>query len=76
MADFADIGSDYTERWLEGAIEERRHQASIAQQFEIGRCRNCDDKLDDGRSYCNNECRDDHSARMQAEKRMGKRWSD
>lgn len=72
MADFADIGSDYTERWLEGAIEERKHQASIAQQFKAGRCRNCNEKLGDGIAYCDTECRDDHSDRMRAEMRRGR----
>lgn len=73
MADFADIGSDYTERWLEGAIEERKHQASIAPTYETGRCRNCNDKIDDGRAYCDQDCRDDHSERMRAEMRRGKK---
>lgn len=72
MADFADIGSDYTERWLEGVLEEQRHQLSQAKEFEIGRCRNCDDKIDDGRSYCDEDCCRDFEDRQRADKRNGK----
>ena len=72
MADFADIGSDYTERWLEGALDEQRHQQSIAANHEQGRCRNCAERLDDRRNYCNEECRNDHQSRIASDKRNGK----
>lgn len=73
MADFADIGSDYTERWLEAQLSEHQYQLTHAvSAFEIGRCRNCYDKTDDGRSYCNEDCRNDHQDRLKADKRNGK----
>lgn len=33
---------------------------------------NCSDKLDDGRNYCDEECRNDHQARIASDKRNGK----
>mgnify|MGYP003402726987 FL=1 len=72
MADFAEIGSDYTERWLEGVLDEHRHQQQKATAYDVGRCRNCETKTDDGRNYCTEECRDDHQARIASDKRNGK----
>ena len=40
--------------------------------FEIGRCRNCNEKLDDGRSYCDKECADDFAYRQKINKRVGR----
>ena len=37
MADFAEIGSDYTERWLEGVLDD--HQARIASDKRNGKYR-------------------------------------
>ena len=73
VADFADIGSDYTERWLEGVLDERRHQQSIAASYESGRCRNCAERLDDGRAYCDEDCRNDHQDRLKMSKYTGAR---
>jgi hypothetical protein len=73
MADFADIGSDYTERWLEAQLSEHAYQLNHATSaFEIGRCRNCEEKLDDGRNYCDEACRNDHQLRIASDKRNGK----
>ena len=72
MADFADIGSDYTERWIEGVLDEHRHQQSIAETFEAGRCRNCAEKLDDGRAFCDADCAKDFSDRQRMSKRNGR----
>jgi hypothetical protein len=73
MPDFADIGSDYTERWLEAQISEHQYQLNHAvNAFEIGRCRNCDDKTDDGRTFCDLECRKDFEDRQKAIKRRGR----
>lgn len=73
MADFADIGSDYTERWLEAQLSEHAYQLNHAvSAFEVGRCRNCEERLDDGRAFCNSECRTDFEDRQRAEKRRGR----
>ena len=37
-----------------------------------GRCKNCGDKLDDTRPYCDEPCRDDHWERIKSESRNGK----
>ena len=72
FADPVDAGCATAETWLADKIEEHRYQlAQAATLFEIGRCRNCNDKLDDGRAYCDKDCRDDHSARISANKRGG-----
>ena len=68
MADFADIGSDYTERWLTAQIEEHAYQQAHASSFEIGRCRNCNDKTDDSRTFCDFDCAQDYSRREKMEK--------
>ena len=72
-ADPIDAGSALAETWLADRIAEHRYQLErTAKQYEAGRCRNCNDVLDDGRAYCDRECLDDHSNRMKAEKRRGK----
>ena len=73
MPDEADIGSDYTEKWLEAQISEHQWQLSHAvNAYPIGECRYCATKLDDGRPFCNDECRDDFQDRQRADKRNGK----
>lgn len=73
MADEADVANDYQEKWLAAQISEHQYQLNHAvSAFEIGRCRNCDDKTDDGRAFCNPDCASDFSARQRAEKRNGK----
>lgn len=71
--DDCDKASEYEQKWLQARLDEHQYQLSHAvSAFEIGRCRNCDDKLDDGRSYCNEECRNDHQDRLRADRRNGK----
>lgn len=73
MADECDVASEYEQKWLTAQLEEHAYQISHAvSAFEIGRCRNCNDKTDDGRAYCTTECRDDHQARIRMEKRRGR----
>ena len=73
MADFADIGSDYTERWLEAQIEEHQYQLNHAvSAFELGRCRNCEEKTDDSRAFCDVDCAADFESRQRANKRNSK----
>ena len=72
MADFADIGSDYTEKWLQAQIEEHAYQLSQAGNewpYGLGKCKNCGESIDDGRPYCEESCRDDHWTRIKADKR-------
>ena len=73
MADFADIGSDYTERWLKAQIEEYQYQLNHAvSAFELGRCRNCEEKTDDSRAFCDADCAADFESRQRASKRNSK----
>lgn len=73
MVDFADIGSDYTERWLEAQIEEHQYQINHAvSAFELGRCRNCEEKTDDSRAFCDADCASDFESRQRASKRNSK----
>ena len=73
MADFADIGSDYTERSLEAQIEEHQYQLNHAvSAFELGRCRNCEEKLDDSRVFCDSDCASDFESRQRSDKRNSK----
>lgn len=73
MADECDIANDRAQAELENRIAEFRWQLGHAvSAFEIGRCRNCNDKTDDSRAYCTTECRDDHQARIRMEKRRGR----
>ena len=70
MADFADIGSDYTEKWLEAQLKEHAYQLNHAvSAFELGRCRNCEEKLDDSRVFCDADCAKDFECRQRADKR-------
>jgi len=71
--DECDIANDRAQAELENRIAEFRWQLGHAvSAFEIGRCRNCNDKTDDSRAYCTTECRDDHQARIRMEKRRGR----
>lgn len=73
MADFADIGSDYTERWLEAQLSEHQYQLNqVGNSFEMGRCRNCEEKLDDSRAFCDADCAADFESRQRADKRNSK----
>lgn len=73
MADFADIGSDYTECWLEAQIEEHQYQLNHAvSAFELGRCRNCEEKTDDSRAFCDADCAADFESRQRSSKRNSK----
>ncbi len=73
MTDIIDDANDRAAKWLNAQIEEHQWQLEHAvSAFESGRCRNCDDKLDDGRNYCGEECRNDHWERIKAEKRRGR----
>lgn len=70
--DEADYGNERMEKWLEGRIAEHQHQLSQMGTLELGECRNCQTKLDDGRAFCDAECRADFDDRLRADKRNGK----
>jgi hypothetical protein len=73
MPDFADIGSDYTERWLEAQISEHQYQLNqTGNEPEEQVCRNCKEPLSDGRHYCDTECALDYETRQKAMKRRGR----
>ena len=73
MADEIDRANDKAQAWLEGQIAEHQYQLEHAvSAFESGLCRNCETRLDDGRNYCDEACRNDHWNRMMAVKRNGK----
>lgn len=73
MTDIIDDANERAAKWLDAQITEHQYQLEHAvSAFESGRCRNCDDKLDDGRNYCDETCRDDHWERIKAEKRRGR----
>lgn len=70
--DEADRGNDYMEKWLNSQITKHQNQLNQMGAFEIGRCRNCDERIDDGRAFCDLACREDFDDRMRANKRNGK----
>ena len=73
MTDIIDDANERAAKWLDAQISEHQWQLEHAvSAFEAGRCRNCDDKLDDGRNYCDEFCRDDHWKRINDEKRRGR----
>jgi len=74
MTDIIDDANERADKWLNAQIEEHRYQmANAPADPNAGRCRYCNDKLDDGRNYCNEDCRDDHWKQICAEKRRGSR---
>lgn len=72
-SDPIDAGCARAEEWLADKLAEAQYQLGHAvSAFELGRCRNCSEKTDDGRAYCSEECRDDHQVRISADKRNGR----
>jgi hypothetical protein len=71
MSDIIDDANDRAERWLTAQIEEHQYQMSATAAFNAGLCRNCDEKLDDGRAYCDSECASDFEKRQRAHRRNG-----
>ena len=72
-SDPIDAASDYTERWLEAQISEHQWQLNHAvSAYPVGECRNCAEKLDDGRAFCDEHCRTDFDDRLKADRRNGK----
>lgn len=73
MTDIIDDANDRAARWLDAQIQEHQYQMGHAvSAFEVGLCRNCEEKLDDGRNYCDKTCRNDHQKRMADEARNGR----
>ena len=73
MADECDIANDRAQAELENRIAEFQWQLGHAvSAYEPGRCRNCSDKIDDGRAFCDQDCMRDWDDRQKAENRNGK----
>lgn len=73
MPDFADHGSEREQQNIEAALAEHKYQLNHAvSAYPIGECRNCQERLDDGRAFCDDACRDDWSDRQRSLKRNGK----
>lgn len=73
-ADPVDAGCAAAETWIaEKIAQQRRDSEAQAQSFDAGRCRNCSEKLDDGRNYCDEDCRNDHQMRITSDKRNGRK---
>ena len=73
MADFADVASEYEQKWLQAQIDEHAYQLRReAVALTMGECRNCQAKLDDGRAYCDKDCATDFNDRQRMSKRMGR----
>lgn len=74
--DEADLGSDYTEKWLEGRIAEHQYQLAQAGNdwpYGLGRCKNCGDVTGEERvPFCGPDCRTDWDDRQRAARRNGK----
>ena len=70
--DEIDIASERYEAWLQNRIEEAQYQLGHAVSAHDGLCRNCSARLDDGRPYCDSNCRDDHQDRLNAQARRGR----
>lgn len=74
--DEADYGNERMEKWLTAQIEEHAYQQKQATDdwpYGAGRCKNCGEKLDDSRSYCEEACRDDHWERIKRDVRRSVR---
>ena len=70
LSDPNDMASAYEQRWLEAQIEEHQYQLNHAvSAFELGRCRNCEEKTDDSRAFCDADCAADFESRQRASKR-------
>lgn len=72
-ADPIDAGSALAETWMADRIAEHRYQMTKeAKQYDTGRCRNCAERLDDGRAFCDADCATDFDIRTKSDKRNAK----
>ena len=73
MPDDFDYSQERQLELMDYRIREHQYQLGHAvSAYEIGRCRNCNERLDDGRAFCDKACLDDFEDRLKAEKRNGK----
>lgn len=71
--DEADYGSEREMAMLQAALEEHQYQLTHAvNAYPVGECRNCAEKLDDGRAFCDETCRTDWDDRQRAARRNGR----
>lgn len=59
MADQFDLASDIEALYTETAIAEQQAKAAKLSVQATGCCLFCDEPLEDGRRWCNSDCRDD-----------------
>jgi hypothetical protein len=74
--DEADIAQHQVDMFLTASL--MKHQQSLNQvgndwPYGKGRCKNCGERIDDERPYCEEPCRDDHWDRIKAAARRGNR---
>lgn len=73
MSDDVDIANDRRDAKLANRIAEFQWQLNHAvNAYPVGECRNCAEKLDDGRAFCDEACRTDWDDRQRAARRNGK----
>jgi hypothetical protein len=73
MPDDFDYSQERQLELMENRIREHQYQLGHAvNAFELGRCRNCNERLDDGRAFCDASCRQDFEDRLAADRRNGK----
>lgn len=71
--DECDIAQERIDAHLSNLIAEHQYKlAHAVSDFEPGRCRNCEDRLDDGRVYCDADCARDFHDRQRMSKRAGR----
>ena len=70
-SDIIDAGCEREQKDLDMLIQLARIKATTEEFPSIGRCYNCHTPLDAGR-YCDGDCRDDHTERMNAARRAGR----
>ena len=70
-SDIIDAGCEREQKDRDMLIAVARIRSTTEEFPSIGRCYNCHTPMDDGR-YCDGDCRDDHTYRMNAARRAGR----
>lgn len=63
MSDQIDLANDHAEMFNDIATKQRKPEGPVA----TGWCLNCDEKLGQGRRFCDADCRDDYEKRARHE---------
>lgn len=64
-ADQLEAAQEYEQRFNEAALEAAR-AACPPPLAPVGACHNCDEPLEQGRAFCDADCRDDYDARKRS----------